>query len=35
MIVFVSAAPTHNLCVDSEGKLWFFGEKSGVGVLDR
>ena len=34
-IAFVSAAPKHNLCVDTDGALWYFGEKQSVGIKDK
>ena len=34
-IAFVSAAAKHNLCVDTDGALWYFGEKQSVGIKDK
>lgn len=34
-MVFVSASQKHTLCVDSEGELWFFGDKQSVGIQDK
>ena len=33
-IVFISAAERHNLCLDTHGNIWFFGEKQSVGVRE-
>lgn len=34
-IVFVSASLRHTLCIDTEGHLWFFGDKESVGIIDK
>jgi alpha-tubulin suppressor-like RCC1 family protein len=34
-IIFVSASQKHTLCVDTEGELWYFGEKQSVGIHDK
>ena len=34
-IVFASASLRHTLALDTEGQLWFFGEKESVGITDR
>ena len=33
--VFVSASSKHTLCLDTEGSLWYFGEKAAVGISDK
>ena len=34
-IVYVSASAKHTLCVDTDGLIWYFGEKLSVGIKDR
>jgi alpha-tubulin suppressor-like RCC1 family protein len=31
-IAFVAAGPKHTLCIDTEGNLWYFGNKESVGI---
>ena len=34
-LVFVSAAPKHTLCLDTKGRIWYFGEKASVGIKHK
>jgi alpha-tubulin suppressor-like RCC1 family protein len=31
-VAFVAAGTKHTLCLDTEGKLWYFGLKESVGI---
>ena len=32
-IAYVTAGSKHTLCLDVNGKLWYFGAKEGVGIF--
>ena len=33
--VFASASPKHTLVLDSDSQMWYFGDKSAVGIKDK